>query len=80
MPKVNWTYLRTVLDEIEVNQKKGFPTKVITSIKNLMSDRCATHKKLMIFSIKYRTELLPQLLKRGTSFPKRTSSHWEMSK
>ena len=81
MPKVNWTYLTTVIDEIEVNQKKkGFPPKVITSIKNSMSDRCATLKKLMIFFIKYRMKLLPQLLKIGTSFPKKTSSHWEMSK
>ena len=61
-------------------KKKGFPTKVITSIKNSMSDRCATSKTLMIFFMKYRMELLPQLLKIGTSFPKRTSSHWEMSK
>ena len=35
---------KEVLDEIEVNQKKGFATKVITSIENLMSDRCATQK------------------------------------
>ena len=80
MPKINWTYLRMVLHEIEINQKKEFPTKVITSIKNLMSDVPHTHKKLMISFIKCRMELLPQLLKIGTSFQKRTSSHWEMSK
>ena len=44
MPKINWTYLRTVLHEIEINQKKEFPTKVITSIKNLMSDVPHTQK------------------------------------
>ena len=31
-------------------------------MKNLMSDRCATHKKFNIF-IKYKMELLPQVTK-----------------
>ena len=55
---------KAVLDKIEVNQKKkGFITKVITSIKNFMSDRCATHKKFNDLFIKYRMELLPQVTK-----------------
>ena len=37
---------KEVLDEIEVNQTKCLATKVITSIKNLMSDRYATQKKI----------------------------------
>ena len=56
--------------KLRSTQKKGFDTKVIASIKNLMSDRCATHKKFNDLFIKYRTELLPQATKNWHKLPK----------
>ena len=61
---------KEVLDEIEVTPKKGFATKVVTSIKNLMSDRCAIQKKFNDLFIKYRKGLLPQVTKNWHKLPK----------
>ena len=61
---------KEALDEIEVNQRKRFTTKVITSIKNLMSDICATQKKFNDLFTKYRMELLSQVTKNWHKLPK----------
>ena len=56
--------------KLRSTKKKGFTTKVITSIKNLMSDICATHKKINDLFIKYRMELSSQVTKNWHKLPK----------
>ena len=69
MLKLSYTYLRWYLMKLRSTKNKGFTTKAVTSIQNLVGDRCATQKKIEIFT-KYKKELLLRVTKTCHKLPK----------